>query len=338
MNILFRFGESRNLTFALPSSNYTQFFYPNYFKAYFVEDFLMKIWPNYDIMCHHMRFKLTEVEKVMPNDTFYFTIMRNPVSLMESSFSYYKNLDVFVNAYSLEDYLKNSYKYYKQTNINHSYGKNLMAFDLGLEQSERESPKHFKLARKAIETMFNLVLITEYFDESLILLNDALCWGFDDVLSFPLNFRNYTSRKVLTEETQEKIRTLNQLYWQLYIYFNNSLWEKVDKFGRDRMQSEVQELQRRRSTLSEICLQGQIDPIKIKDNFLRPFQAGISRILSYDLKPGLQKAERLRCHRLVIPELQYSSLLSNKQNQQKNNNQPEDSYKRTKIRTKGSLI
>lgn len=252
----------------------------------------------------------------MPKDTFYFTIMRNPVSLMESSFSYYKALDIFANAYSLEHYLRNPNKYYNQTSINCGYGKNIMAFDLGLDQNEPETPKHFELAQKTIETIFDLVLITEYFDESLILLKDALCWSFDDVLSFPLNSRNDTSRKALSEETQEKIKTWNQLDWQLYVYFNKSFWKMVDTFGRDRMQSEVQELRRRRAALAEICLQGQVDPTKIKDNLLKPFQAGLARILGYNLKPGLQKAERLLCRRLVTPEIPYTILLSNKQNQQ----------------------
>ncbi|CAJ0954673.1 unnamed protein product [Ranitomeya imitator] len=235
MNILFRFGESHNLTFALPANYQPQLFYPYYFTAYFVEGYTTKTRPKYDIMCHHMRFHLTEVEKVMPKDTFYFTLMRNPVSLMESSFSYYKNVDIFVNAHSLQEYLNNPYNYYNQTSRNSGYGKNLMAFDLGLDQHEPETPKHFKLAQKTIETMFNLVLITEYFDESLILLKDALCWSFDDVLSFPLNSRNDSNRKVLSEETQDKVKTWNQLDWQLYVYFNKSflgdgrqIWARQD--------------------------------------------------------------------------------------------------------------
>ncbi|XP_056419080.1 galactose-3-O-sulfotransferase 2-like isoform X2 [Hyla sarda] len=315
MNILFRFGESHNLTFALPSNNRTQFFYSNYFKTYFVEGFKTKIQPKYDIMCHHMRFDLTEVEKVMPKDTFYFTILRNPVSLMESTFSYYRFYDIFINALSLEDYLTNPYKYYKNKSSYSNFGKNLMAFDFGLNPDEPETPKHFELAQKTIETMFNLVLITEYFDESLILLKDALCWGFDDILSFPLNSRNTTSRNILSEETQEKIKAWNQLDWQLYIYFNRTFWEKVDKFGQNRMQSEVKELRRRRAEQSEICLEGLVDPKVVKDDSIKPFQAGEDKILGYNLKSGLQKDQELSCRQLITPELQYTALLYNMQNQ-----------------------
>ncbi|XP_063775599.1 galactose-3-O-sulfotransferase 2-like [Pseudophryne corroboree] len=309
MNILFRFGESQNLTFALPAYNMSQFLYPSYFNAYFVEGFTRNTHHHYDIMCHHMRFLRPEVEKVMSNDTFYFTILRNPVSLMESSFSYYKGTDIFEKAYSLEEFLKNPYKYYNASSTFSGYGRNLMTFDLGFHQDGMVTPKHLQLTRQAVETTFNLVLITEYFDESLVLLKDALCWSFDDVLSFPLNSRSSASRKVLSHVTEEMIKSWNQLDWHLYIYFNNSFWEQVEMFGRDRMQREVQELQRRRAEHSELCLQGQVDPKRIKDNSLQPFQAGLSRILGYNLKPGLGEAERSLCQRLVTPELQYTQLL-----------------------------
>ncbi|KAM5165102.1 uncharacterized protein ACMZJ9_007526 [Mantella aurantiaca] len=316
MNILFRFGESNNLSFALPSYNASQFFYPFYFNAAFVENFVQnfrRTTHKFDIMCHHMRFHLQEVEKVMPKDTFYFTILRNPVSLMESSFAYYKTTDIFINAKTLEEYLMNPYKFYNITSQYSSFGRNLMTFDLGLNNNGPESSKYFQLAQKTIEIMFDLVLITEYFDESLVLLKDALCWTFDDILSFPLNSRSNATRKVLPVRFQQRIKIWNQLDWQLYVYFNNTFWKKVDEFGHERMKQEVEELRMRRSLQSEICLQGQVDPTYIKDEDLKPFQAGIARILGYNLKQELVEAERSMCKRLITPELQYTQLLLNKQ-------------------------
>lgn len=37
-----------------------------------------------------------------------------------------------------------------------------------------------------LDSVFDLVLVAEYFDESLVLLADALCWGLDDVVGFIL--------------------------------------------------------------------------------------------------------------------------------------------------------
>ena len=38
-----------------------------------------------------------------------------------------------------------------------------------------------------LDSVFDLVLVAEYFDESLVLLADALCWGLDDVVGFMHN-------------------------------------------------------------------------------------------------------------------------------------------------------
>ncbi|KAM4771179.1 galactose-3-O-sulfotransferase 2-like [Rhinophrynus dorsalis] len=314
MNILFRFGESHNLTFAFPYKS-PQFLYPRYFNAFFVEGFAPESNMTFDIMCHHMRFLLTEVKKVMPSDTFYFTILRNPVYLMESSYIYYKASESFSKAKSLEDFLNNTSKYYKNTSWDSSFSRNLMTFDLGFDHNGLKSAKHYQLTCRMVEDTFNLVLITDYFDESLVLLKNALCWTFDDVLSVPLNSRSNSTRKALSLETQERIKSWNQLDWQLYVYFNRSFWDQVEKFGIDRMQREVEELRRRRAQISEICLQDEVDPDKIKDKSLKPFQAGLAKILGYNLKPGLGKGEQQLCQRLVTPELQYSALLLNNQRQ-----------------------
>ncbi|CAH2246487.1 galactose-3-O-sulfotransferase 2-like [Pelobates cultripes] len=256
-----------------------------------------------------MRFQLTEVEKVMPNSTFYFTIVRNPVSHMESSFSYFKNIDVFHGAKSLEDFFTNTSKYYKTNSANGYYAKNFMAFDLGFDNNGRESTKHFKLMCQAVDIMFDLVLISDYFDESLVLLKNALCWTFEDILSIPLNSRSNNTKQVLSKETQEKIKNWNQLDWNLYVYFNRSFWNKVDNFGRKRMENEVEELRKKRTEITQICLQGEVDPDQMQNKSLKPYQSGLARILGHNLKPGLKESDRLLCQKLITPEIQYTELL-----------------------------
>ncbi|KAM4042594.1 uncharacterized protein ACNLHF_013194 isoform 4-T5 [Anomaloglossus baeobatrachus] len=114
MNILFRYGEFCNLTFAFPIEG-ASYAYANFFKTSFVNGFSDQSKKIFNIMCHHMRFNYTEVEKVMPKDTFYFTILRNPISQMESSFSYNKDFECFTKAKNLEDFLQNSKIFYKDS-------------------------------------------------------------------------------------------------------------------------------------------------------------------------------------------------------------------------------
>lgn len=58
VNLLHRFGEARGLRFALPHRY--QFGYPNSFRAERVKGYRPG-GPPFDIICHHMRFNLTEV-------------------------------------------------------------------------------------------------------------------------------------------------------------------------------------------------------------------------------------------------------------------------------------
>ncbi|OCT81118.1 galactose-3-O-sulfotransferase 2 [Xenopus laevis] len=317
MNILFRFGDLRNLSFAHPTNGNSQFNYPSYFSSRFVDGFVPGNCSMFHIMCQHMRFQFTEVDNVMPRDTFYFTILRNPISQMESSFSYYKSIGVFSKAKSLEDFLHNASKYYESKGLSRNYAKNLMMFDMGLNPDGISSNKNFQLNWRTVETIFDLVLITDYFDESLVLLKDALCWTLEDVLSFPLNTRSNSTKKNLSKETQDMIKSWNELDWQLYVYFNHSFWNRVDMYGREKMQREVEELRKLRAQISMTCLEGEVDPEKMQDKSLKPYQSGIARILGYNLKPALEQSNKLMCQRMVTPELQYTKLLVQKQSKSK---------------------
>ncbi|XP_029473030.1 uncharacterized protein LOC115099495 [Rhinatrema bivittatum] len=316
MNILFRFGETHNLTFALPYNRAAQMFYPHYFMASFVEGFSPNKMTEFNIMCHHMRFLQTEVQKVMPSDTFYFSILRNPFHLVESSFAYYKSASPFSRAKTLDEFLDQPLKFYKASNPNSHYARNLMTFDFGFNPNGNSSARHAQLNIEAIENMFDLILITEYFDESMVLLKEALCWNLDDVVYFPLNSRNEKTRVPLSKSHTEKLKSWNKLDWELYIYFNRTFWERIDQtIGREKMQQEVKELRKRREELARTCLQGEgmVDPLQIKDLSLVPLQYGKARILGYNLKPGLGKVTRQLCQSLVTPELQYSSFLYERQ-------------------------
>lgn len=61
LNILYRYGESRNLTFALPLNKNSQLFYPYFFASHFVEGVSSRSVKEFNIMCNHMRFRKSEV-------------------------------------------------------------------------------------------------------------------------------------------------------------------------------------------------------------------------------------------------------------------------------------
>uniref|UniRef100_A0A8C8BMV5 Galactose-3-O-sulfotransferase 2 n=1 Tax=Otus sunia TaxID=257818 RepID=A0A8C8BMV5_9STRI len=320
MNILFRFGETHNLTFAFPIGGGNQLFYPHHFLARFVQGFSPRSPRQFNILCHHMRFLRPEVQKVVSDSAVYFSILRNPVQLMESSFMYYKGTSAFSHVHSLEEFLSQPYHYYNATKGDSHYARNLMTFDFGFNPNGEVSPERVKLMLKAIEVSFDVLLISEYFDESMVLLKEMLCWDLDSVVSFPLNIRDSSTKSPLSDTMVEKIKDWNRLDWEIYTHFNRTFWERIDRdIGRERMQREVKALRQRQAELARTCLQGMgsVSPKDIKDSSLRPLQHGNAKILGYNLKQGLDKETEHVCRRLVTPELQYSSTLYKKQFPQK---------------------
>lgn len=61
LNILYRYGDSHNLTFALPMNMHSQLFYPTFFAAHFVEGVRTRSVKEFHILCNHMRFSSHEV-------------------------------------------------------------------------------------------------------------------------------------------------------------------------------------------------------------------------------------------------------------------------------------
>ena len=103
-NIFFRFGEKHSLTFVLPNQggrlggkNHQQSYNLN-FKERFVTDGtkVLKDTPwekakmNYSILCLHTRYDREEMDKVMGDKAYYVTMLRDPIQVFESQYSYYK--------------------------------------------------------------------------------------------------------------------------------------------------------------------------------------------------------------------------------------------------------
>lgn len=268
-------------------------------------------------ICIHVVF---QVDKVMPKDSFYFSILRHPVAMMESIFIYYKSIPAFHKAHSLDDFLNNSWRNYNASVGGNHYAHNILAFDFGFDNNIAADAKDLEerasMAIAAIERDFHLILISEYFEESMILLKHALCWSLEDVVSFKLNSRSEQTRRSLLPNTTEKIKKWNALDLRIYLHFNTTFWHKVNSLvGQEQMNREVHQLRELQDELANTCLKdgGAVDPSQIKDTGLKPFQYGAAVIQGYNLNPHIDRETKVKCHRLITPELQYTDRLYTQQ-------------------------
>ncbi|NXI48647.1 G3ST4 sulfotransferase, partial [Galbula dea] len=184
------------------------------------------------------------VQKVMPNDSFYFSIIRDPGTLGESAFAYYRAVaPAFRRAPSLAAFLASPNRYYDPRARGNHYARNLQWFDFGLPPAT--DPREVQKALAGLERDFSLVLLAEHFDESLVLLREALCWPEEAVATFAHNGRQQlVAEPRVSPEQMVRLRAWNGLDWALYLHFNRSFWRRVEAFGTRRLREEVIRLRR----------------------------------------------------------------------------------------------
>lgn len=313
LNILFRFGEKHRLRFALPNRR-NDFLYPLRFQSSQVKDY--RPGECFNIVCNHMRFDRREVAKLLPPDAAYITILRDPVGLFESSFHYYHSAVPLTWRIRGEDklaqFLEHPQRFYSPGALNSFYLKNLLFFDFGLENNLEADDPQVMTAIHDLSKHLDLVLIAEYFEESLILLKDMMCWTTEDILYFKLNVRKSSSVSRLTPDLKAKARRWNGADWNLYRHFNATFWARVEAFGRGRMKKEVEELRRMNAEMKVICIEdgGAVEAKNIQDKRFQPWQPfGDSSILGYNLRKTIDPKFRKICEKMLTPEIQYLSNL-----------------------------
>lgn len=73
-------------------------------------------------------------------------------------------------------------------------------------------------------------MITDYFDESMVLLKDELCWDTEDISYLKSNSRKRDQESVrqwLGPEYSQKLLDWNKADWKLYQHFNQTFNKKV---------------------------------------------------------------------------------------------------------------
>jgi hypothetical protein len=63
-------------------------------------------------------------------------------------------------------------------------GQNQMLWDFGLDHSQLTNETAIREKILEIDSNFDLVMVAEKFDESIILLRDELCWSYKDVTRY----------------------------------------------------------------------------------------------------------------------------------------------------------
>lgn len=130
----------------------------------------------------------------------------------------------------------------------------MIADYFGVKDPRKDVPEGEVLSKaRWLNETFNLVMVAERFDESLVLLKHLMCWNTEDVVYLKAKIRKPTYRAKLSEAQKERLRQLNRQDVILYKFFREIFEEKVKAFGEERMQREVEELRQANARLIDDC-------------------------------------------------------------------------------------
>ena len=132
---------------------------------------------------------------------------------------------------SLEEYaLSDKTGRYQDRIGNGGFGRNQMLWDFGLDEIHFENSTVIRSKIEEIESTFELVLLTEQFDESMVLLKDLLCWDYRDMSSLKLNAQKTSSKSKISIEARENLKKwmwgdymVSTTYLDLYLLTTSDL-------------------------------------------------------------------------------------------------------------------
>ena len=112
-------------------------------------------------------------------------------------------------------------------------GKNQQLWDLGTTHIEMEEAGTVQAKIARLDSEFDLVLIAEYFDESLVLLADILCWDLSDVRYLKQNARVSSKVSNITETARGSLETWLEADRKLYDHFAQKMDDLIDRSWSD---------------------------------------------------------------------------------------------------------
>ena len=303
-NIFFRYGDSNDLSFVLGTD--PMIGWPNRFR---LKHALPRngIQPNF--LCGHTRYNKKTMHHLFPKDTsMYITILRDPVDQFESVFNYVELGAVFGlgkdPTESIKSFLKNGIGFGNITISRSSVlSRNPMMFDFGLDYQFYQNLTAIKEYIAFLEKEFDLVMIMEYFDESMVLMKRLLCWEFEDFFHIQSNARVDQERAEMSDNLKENIKRWNKADTLLYEHFNRTFWRQIKLEG-EGFYDDLKTFQRMNKEMNRRCFSGALTrQLVYADKYVK----------SPVLNPNLPAEVKEKCEKMTRNENTYLTYLRNKQ-------------------------
>lgn len=312
---LLLYGYNNNLNVILPKAGN----YVNNPKHQYILDEPFRIeWLNgvpwhadfvknnaYDIQALHTMWNHTAYRSLLGPSAVFSTLLRNPIDTFESQYSFY-NLDsqfgMNISTYLKELERNDTLRFQRHRTRR---GLNPQSWDLGLKDPELENHNAIEAKIKSMEKEFDLVMINEFMDESLVLLAHLLCLPLSTMVGLKLNQRKSKVKVQLTKEESDTLKRFQLSDEMIYSHFYQKFLVKWDEFGRQRMEKAVHKLQQWNREIEERCVQNYTDRASLKGTMFAPFSGDV---IAFKIRDDDEE-----CKMMGITELNLISLIQEKQ-------------------------
>ena len=284
-NILLRFAMARNLSVLLPQAPKTSIFSERTSK---INPELVIHHPagfRFDIFCSHVIYDDSVIAKYFPQSAVRVAILREPLKQALSALAYYSTryptraLSAGLRRYPHDpingfllhpNHFESPDDYWGPAR---SYTNNRMSIDLGFDLKNFEMSKKNKTKIQAflnrLDKVFNIVLISDYFDESMVLLKRYLHWQIKDILHIRVNTANqkvpvWNKKPVLNSTAIHTFRQWNAIDYQLYEHFLPQFFRRIK--SEPRFEDEVTFFKEIQERVKTFCDDKLTKTLKIPEN------------------------------------------------------------------------
>lgn len=233
-SIFFRFGTTRKLKFLRPkwlnivSSSETISDKQIHNGAY----------KPFDIMTSHVIYNRAAFEKYLHNDSAYIGIVREPYIQFKSSMNYMAPKYVYNISDNdpIQQYLRNPSRYEQGKGPRFSWINNRQATEFGTPDQIiiTQNVTAMNEYVQKLDKEFHLVIIAEYFDESVVLMRRMLNWKLSDILYRRLHIRGWDRKQTIPKAHDRRLyRKWAFADYAIYDFFFQRLWRQIRQAGED---------------------------------------------------------------------------------------------------------
>lgn len=263
--LFLRFGWRRNLTFVL-SPEYNKFGYPNIISTNESITKYNTLPPpsgkTFDMLCNHVVYGHKEWSTVLPLDSAIVGTVREPFSHFNSVLNYFnpRAISFVQSAIDPVDpvgtFLKNPTKF-EAKNIRQSFTNNRLAFEYGVDPqilASRDFAGFDKYLKEVLDKQFIIVLLSDKYDESLVMMKRKLNWSLDDIMYALKNVRSATKLNRYNMKDQHKAlhRNYSTFDYLLYEFFKEKLSKQINDEGPS-FKEEVDNFKEVRTYIEHFC-------------------------------------------------------------------------------------